>query len=167
VEDEYPIAHDLEAAMHDLGFDECDAAPNARQAHSLSMSEPPDIVVLDVCLKGGREGIEVARWLRQIFEVPVVFVTSYNDDENWRMRATRTALAKPVYTERLAAAIAEAKPAKPDANSNFCRASSGTSVHRPVRRPGRDTSVSAMGVIQQRDQADQGPGEERNQAAQQ
>ena len=115
VEDEYLIAHGLEAAMHDLGFDECDVAPNAKQAHSLSMSEPPDIVVVDVCLEGGREGIEVARWLRQIFEVPVVFVTSYSDDDTMalirRCVPGAPVLPKPVYTDRLADAIAEASRA--------------------------------------------------------
>jgi two-component system, response regulator PdtaR len=112
VEDEYLIAHDLEASMHELGFDECAVAPNARQAHSLSMSDPPDVVVVDVCLEGGREGIEVGRWLREIFEVPVVFVTSYSDDDTVeRIRALvpgAPVLPKPVYTERLGAAIAEA-----------------------------------------------------------
>jgi DNA-binding response OmpR family regulator len=112
VEDEYLIAHDLEAAMHELGFDACDVAPNAKQAHSLSMSEPPDVVVVDVCLEGGREGIEVARWLRAVFEVPVVFVTSYSDDDTVaRIRQCvpgAPVLPKPVYTDRLAAAISEA-----------------------------------------------------------
>jgi DNA-binding NarL/FixJ family response regulator len=42
---------------------------------------PPDIVVVTVCLEGGREGIEVGWWMREIFEVPVVFVTSYSDDD--------------------------------------------------------------------------------------
>ena len=106
VEDEYLIAHDLEAAMHELGFTHCDVAPNARQAHSLSMHARPDVVVVDVCLEGGREGIEVARWLREIFDVPVVFVSSYNDDDTVeRIRAAvpgAPLLPKPVYTERLA-----------------------------------------------------------------
>ena len=112
VEDEYLIAHDLEGAMRELGFDECDVAPNARQAHTLSMSEPPDVVVVDVCLEGGLEGIEVGRWLREIFAVPVVFVTSYNDDDTveriHRRMPGAPVLPKPVYTQRLADAIAEA-----------------------------------------------------------
>jgi DNA-binding response OmpR family regulator len=112
VEDEYLIANDLEATMHALGFDDCDVAPNARQAHSLSMHARPDIVVVDVCLEGGREGIEVARWLREIFEVPVVFVTSYSDDDTVeRIRSLvpgAPVLPKPVYPECLAEAIAEA-----------------------------------------------------------
>jgi two-component system, response regulator PdtaR len=117
VEDEYLIAHDLEASMHELGFAECDVAPNARQAHSLSMSEPPDVVVVDVCLEGGREGIEVARWLREIFEVPVVFVTSYSDEDTVeRIRQAvpgAPVLPKPIYTESLAGAIAEASSRLP------------------------------------------------------
>ena len=112
VEDEYLIAHDLEAAMHALGFDDCDLAPNARKTHSLSMTDQPDIVVVDVCLEGGREGIEVARWLREMFEVPVVFVTSYSDDDTVERINERVpgapVLLKPIYPERLAAAIAEA-----------------------------------------------------------
>jgi DNA-binding response OmpR family regulator len=115
VEDEYLIAHDLEAAMHDLGFEDCAVAPNSRQAHTLSMSEAPDIVVVDVCLEGGREGIELGRWLRQIFQVPVVFVTSYSDDDTVaRIRQCvpgAPILPKPVYPERLADAIAQANAA--------------------------------------------------------
>jgi DNA-binding response OmpR family regulator len=120
VEDEFLIAHDLEAAMHALGFDDCDVAPNVKQAHSLSMTGQPDIVVVDVCLEGGREGIEVARWLREMFDVPVVFVTSYSDaDTVQRIRDQvpgAPVLPKPVYPERLAAAIAEVSrsgPGKP------------------------------------------------------
>ena len=117
VEDEYLIAHDLEAAMHDLGFDACDVAPNAKQAHSLSMSEPPDVVVVDVCLEGGREGIEVGRWLRQIFQVPVVFVTSYSDADTVSLIRQcvpgAPVLPKPVYPDRLADAIAEASRVRP------------------------------------------------------
>jgi DNA-binding response OmpR family regulator len=125
VEDEYLIAHDLETTLHTLGFDDCDLAPNGRRAHTLSMTDRPDIVVVDVCLEGGREGIEVARWLREMFDVPVVFVTSYNDDDTVeRIRQQvpgAPVLPKPVYPERLADAIAEAKGAssRPNANSAF------------------------------------------------
>jgi CheY-like chemotaxis protein len=42
--------------------------------------EQPGVVLMDVNLEGGREGIETARWLREVCETAVVFVTSYNDD---------------------------------------------------------------------------------------
>lgn len=34
---------------------------------------------MDVNLEGGREGIEVARWLREVCKAPVVFITGYTD----------------------------------------------------------------------------------------
>ena len=117
VEDEFLIAHDLEASMHDLGYDDCDVAPNASQAHAMSMCARPDIVVVDVCLEGGREGIEVARWLREMFAVPVVFVTSYSDDDTVARVRQRVpgapVLPKPVYPARLADAIIEASKYAP------------------------------------------------------
>jgi DNA-binding NarL/FixJ family response regulator len=80
VEDEFLIALDLETDLCALGFDVCDLAANAKQARSLAMSNEPDVVLMDVNLEGGREGIEAARWLREVCDTAVVFVTSYNDD---------------------------------------------------------------------------------------
>jgi DNA-binding NarL/FixJ family response regulator len=79
VEDEFWIALGLEAEMHALGFDICDLVPDARKAFSSAMSDQPDVVLMDICLEGGREGIEAARWLRTVCEVPVVFITGYAD----------------------------------------------------------------------------------------
>lgn len=68
--------------------------------------------MVDVCLEGGREGIEVGRWLREMFDVPVVFVTSYSDDMTVeRINAAvpgAPVLPKPIYPDRLADAVAEA-----------------------------------------------------------
>jgi DNA-binding response OmpR family regulator len=80
VEDEIMIALDLEATMSRLGFETCDLAASARRAQILAMSDPPDIVLMDVNLEGGREGIEAARWLREVCDIPVVFVTAYADE---------------------------------------------------------------------------------------
>jgi DNA-binding NarL/FixJ family response regulator len=43
------------------------------------MSNQPDIVLMDINLEGGREWIEVARWLRTVCEAPVVFISGYTD----------------------------------------------------------------------------------------
>src|SRR6476661_4975043 len=81
VEDEIIIALDLEATVHALGFDVCGLAPSASEAKAIAMADQPDVVLMDVNLEGGREGIEAARWLRVVCETAVVFVTSYNDDD--------------------------------------------------------------------------------------
>jgi DNA-binding NarL/FixJ family response regulator len=81
VEDEILFAINLEADMHALGFDICDLAANGQQASMLAMSNQPDVVLMDINLEGGREGIEVARWLRKVCEAPIVFVTGYTDHD--------------------------------------------------------------------------------------
>jgi CheY-like chemotaxis protein len=111
VEDEILIALSLEADMLALGFDACDIAPSARQALAFAMSDRPDVVLMDVYLSGVRDGIETARWLREVCGSPVVFVTSYSDaDTIGRIHEQipeAPVLSKPVYAEQLAEAVAE------------------------------------------------------------
>jgi CheY-like chemotaxis protein len=45
------------------------------------MEEAPDIVLMDVSLEGDCEGIEVARWLREVCDVPIIFITGYTDPD--------------------------------------------------------------------------------------
>ena len=76
VEDEILFALNLEAEMHTLGFDICDLAANGHQASTLAMS---NVVLMDINLEGGREGIEVGRCLHTMYEAPVVFISGYTD----------------------------------------------------------------------------------------
>ena len=59
VEDEPWFAMGLAADMQALGFD-CDVAANGQDAFLQAMEDAPDIVLMDVNLEGGREGIEAA-----------------------------------------------------------------------------------------------------------
>jgi DNA-binding NarL/FixJ family response regulator len=79
VDDEFLIAFDLESSMRELGFDVCTVASNERDAIELAKSNRPDVVVMDVYLGGTRAGIETARWLREVCDVPIVFVTAHSD----------------------------------------------------------------------------------------
>ena len=54
VDDEFLIAFDLEASMHELGFDVCNVASNEKAAKESAMSNPPDVVIMDVYLGGAR-----------------------------------------------------------------------------------------------------------------
>ena len=112
VEDEIMIALDLEDAMFALGFDSCGLAPSDKKARSLAMSDQPDVVLMDVCLEGGREGIETGRWLREVCGASVVFVTAVSDEDTLARIHERVpgapVLSKPVYREQLAKAVSEA-----------------------------------------------------------
>ena len=57
----------------------CDLAANGQQASQLAMNNQPDVVLMDINLEGGREGIEVARWLRTVCDAPVIFISGYTD----------------------------------------------------------------------------------------
>ncbi len=104
------IALDLEHAMHDLGFEVCPLAPSDQKARALAMQDEPDIALVDVCLAGGREGIETARWLRDVCGASVVFVTACNDEATVERIHQRVpgapVVPKPVYRDRLADAVA-------------------------------------------------------------
>jgi DNA-binding response OmpR family regulator len=110
VEDEILIALDLEATMHELGFDICGLVSTADTARSMAMDNQPDVVLMDVNLDGGREGIEAARWLREVCEVPIVFVTACSDEGTIERIHEQVpgapVLAKPVYPQILADAVA-------------------------------------------------------------
>jgi response regulator of citrate/malate metabolism len=110
VEDEIVIAMDLEAQMKKLGFDVCGLTSNAREALSLAMEEPPDLAIMDVYLQGARDGIEVARQIRDLFATRVIFITAYSDDEGLMDRIRQQVpeaivLPKPLYGRRLADTI--------------------------------------------------------------
>lgn len=112
VDDEFLIAFDLEASMRELGFDVCVVASNERDAMELAMSDPPDLVVMDVYLGGTRAGIEAGRWLREVCGVPVIFVTAHSDDGTLErihnIVPGASVLSKPVYRENLARAVSGA-----------------------------------------------------------
>ena len=105
VEDEIVIALDLEIAMSDLGYEVCALAPSERSARAVAMQEEPAVALVDVCLAGGREGIETGRWLREVCGISIVFVTACDDEARlgafasvclerpcWRSRSTATVL---------------------------------------------------------------------------
>ena len=114
VEDEIYFAINLEADMHALGFDICDLAANGQQACRLAKTNQPDVVLMDINLEGGREGIEVARWLRKVCEAPIVFITGYTDRHTvgriHEQVPGAPVLSKPVYGDRLADAVATVTP---------------------------------------------------------
>jgi DNA-binding NarL/FixJ family response regulator len=110
VEDEPFVALDLEDAMSELGFYVCGVAPTQERAWSLAASEHPDVVLMDVCLEGGREGIEAARKLREACRAEVVFITGHTDrvtlERIYEQVPGAPVLPKPVSHAHLAEVVA-------------------------------------------------------------
>jgi DNA-binding NarL/FixJ family response regulator len=93
-----------------LGFDVCGVALNQQRACALAASAEPDIAVMDVCLEGARKEIELARWLREVCHVRVVFVTADADEAILERIQEQVpgapVLSRPVSHQRLAEAVA-------------------------------------------------------------
>jgi len=111
VEDQPLIAMGIAADMQALGFDTCDLAANGQDAFLQAMEDPPDIVLMDVNLEGGREGIEAARWLREVCDIPIVFITAHTDPDTveriHQQVPDAPVIAKTVYRDSLARTVAE------------------------------------------------------------
>jgi len=108
VEDERIVAKDLQHTLAAMGYDAFAIASSADEALSHASEKCPDLVLMDIRIKGPHDGIETADLLRQRFGVPVVYLTAHADDATIE-RAKRTTpygyLMKPVKSAELRSAI--------------------------------------------------------------
>lgn len=93
VEDEWLIALECEAILSDAGHEVVGVAADAATAIQMAARERPDLALVDIKLRAGSDGIEVARELRDSWNIPAVFITSYRDA---RLRSRADKLGRPV-----------------------------------------------------------------------
>ncbi|MDD2982073.1 MAG: response regulator [Crocinitomicaceae bacterium] len=80
VEDESIVSKDIQNTLIKLGYEVSGAASNGEKALSLIKSESPHIVLMDIMLKGDMNGIEVAKIIKEKYDIPVIFLTAYADE---------------------------------------------------------------------------------------
>ncbi|MEQ8715124.1 MAG: response regulator [Cyclobacteriaceae bacterium] len=83
VEDEMVIGANLSMQLSELGYDVCGLLPRGEDAISHVSNDPPDIIILDIQLKGKLDGIETAEVIREQHDIPVIFLTSNTDDHHF------------------------------------------------------------------------------------
>lgn len=81
VEDEQIVAVDIESVLQRLGYCVVGAASSGEEACRMAAESSPDLVLMDIRIDGPLDGIATAGRLREISDVPVVFLTAYTDDE--------------------------------------------------------------------------------------
>jgi two-component system cell cycle sensor histidine kinase/response regulator CckA len=79
VEDEALIAEELRERLTRLGAVVMEIVDTADAAVDTAIATRPDIVLMDIRLRGTRDGIAAASEIRDAIDVPVVFLTSYSD----------------------------------------------------------------------------------------
>ena len=90
VEDQRLIAADIENTLKKLGYVVVGNVSSGEDAISESDHLRPELVLMDVRLRGEMDGIQAAEIIRDRFNVPVVYLTAYADEETI-LRAKKTA----------------------------------------------------------------------------
>jgi len=108
VEDEAVVAMDLADQLEEMGYKVCGIADNGADARALAAEFKPAVVLMDVVIKGGVDGIDLATSMGDCCQAPVIFLTAFSDLGTVR-RATRAApygfLTKPFQRGEVRAAI--------------------------------------------------------------
>ena len=109
VEDDVLVAKDIERTLHRLGYRVVAVVRSARAALQAVGQTRPDLVLCDIGLKGGLDGIDLASSIRDQFGTPVVFLSGRSDAATLQ-RIARSGfvayLMKPFREPELQASIA-------------------------------------------------------------
>lgn len=79
VEDEGIVAQDLKETLTRLGYRVTGIASEGVQAVKMAQELEPELVVMDVSLRGEIDGIQAARLIQERSPVPVIFLTGHSD----------------------------------------------------------------------------------------
>ncbi|MDF0555205.1 EAL domain-containing protein [Kamptonema sp. UHCC 0994] len=108
VEDESIIAEDIADSLKTLGYSISAIVFSGEEAIQLAGDMQPDLVLMDIHLQGKMDGITAAEEIRSRFQIPVVYLTAYADDNTLqRVNATKPFgyVVKPFEEKNLHSAI--------------------------------------------------------------
>lgn len=88
VEDEYITAAELENRLGRMGYDVCGKTAGYEEALALVRERQPDLVLMDIVLKGQKDGLDAASIIRSRTGTPVVFLTAHSDLERLERAGT-------------------------------------------------------------------------------
>ncbi len=80
VEDESIVSKDIQHSLKKIGYNIVGAASTGEKAIELALSEKPDLILMDIMLKGSMNGIEAADIIKKEMSIPVIFLTAYADE---------------------------------------------------------------------------------------
>ena len=108
VEDDVIIASQLQRTLNKMEYSSIGPVATGEEAIDLTLREFPDVILMDIKLKGKLTGIEAADKIHKETEIPVIYLTGYADDETIeRSKDNHTYgfLTKPIRDEELGAMI--------------------------------------------------------------
>lgn len=108
VEDERILARELKNRLESMGYSVLEICDTGKAAVDQAEKKSPDLILMDIRLKGKMDGIEAAQIIHKSMDIPIIYLTAYADKETLK-RAKITEpfgyLLKPFISEELHAAI--------------------------------------------------------------
>ena len=111
VEDVGLIALDIKTMLFSVGFTNIKVAYNGREAIGLSDEYKPDLILMDIILGDGINGIETARRIQKDYPVPIIYITGSTDIETQKEALETSPVSiinKPVHLPELEQAVKSA-----------------------------------------------------------
>jgi len=108
VEDDVIVAEDLSRALRASGYDVPGYAVSGDEALDLARTVTPDLILMDVFLSDGYDGITVARTITDWMDVPIVFITACSTEKMVEAAVSAGAagyIVKPFQFRQVTAAI--------------------------------------------------------------
>ncbi len=118
VEDEVIVAMEIREKLIALGWRVSGLVTSGAEALAAAEVDRPDLVLMDITIKGEIDGIETARRLQARYRIPVIFITAFVSPGLRRPRKSKDSfvwLSKPLIDEELLRAIRTALAGKPKA----------------------------------------------------
>jgi CheY-like chemotaxis protein len=109
VEDEMIIAAKISMHLTNLGYEVTGILPRGEEALVNVEENRPDIVIMDICLKGGIDGIDTAIRMQKYAVIPVIFLTANADETtfnigkitwNWTRLDERFMITRSAFKKR-------------------------------------------------------------------
>ena len=108
VEDERLVAQDITQILRDEGYIVCAIASDGETAIKKILEFSPNLVLLDIRIKGEIDGIDVAKFIQSFCDIPIVYLSAFSDTETLK-RAQLTNpmgyVVKPFRSEQLLSTI--------------------------------------------------------------
>ncbi|MFQ5963823.1 MAG: response regulator [Candidatus Scalinduaceae bacterium] len=108
VEDEWITADDIKMSLQSLGYTVTSMSSSGEEAIQNAEKDRPDLVLMDIMLKGEMDGIEAAGQIRSCYNIPIIYLTAYADEkilERARITEPFGYILKPFVNEDLKIAI--------------------------------------------------------------
>lgn len=152
VEDERIVAADIQSRLEEMNYEVAGLAAAGAEGVELVERVRPDLVLMDIKLDGEMDGIEAATRIRERCDIPVVYLTAYDDDDTlgrakisqpfgyvlkpFDSRDLRTAIEVALYKHKMESALRAA-----EVKFRFLYNSS-PAIHIAVRADGSVTNVN-------------------------